>query len=78
MVEVGVGVAGGGGDGDFAGDFATVVGVVVEGIAKGDCLAGQLYDGAGLMVFLETRRCAEGCPQPRYGLKRGARLSCRG
>lgn len=42
-VEVGAGVAGGAG---AAGDwgFATAVGGVVEGIAEGDCLAGQLYE----------------------------------
>lgn len=68
-VEVGVGVAGAAGDG---GGFATAFWGVVEGIAEGDCLAGGFMRDAGLMVFLEARRFAEGYPQPRcYGLKRG-------
>lgn len=57
--EVGVGAAVAGAAGD--GDFATAVGVVVEGIADGNFLAKQFMRGAGLMVFLETRRCADGC-----------------
>lgn len=39
-VAVGAGVAGAAGDGDFA----TAVEGVVEGIADGDCLTGQLYE----------------------------------
>lgn len=45
-VEVGAGVAGAAGAAADGGGFATaVVGGVVEGIAEGDCLAGQLYEG---------------------------------